>query len=142
MWVLCDLSVSAARPRAIFLIRSFAQIAPAIVQSSRITCTVSCVIGSSITPPNGGSRQSPSSRVYRLVDLYTDSAIRDGAKGNLRQDILHQSRDIAYISKKSHVGDKENTGYPENTFNHRYNIFVLIIICLLKNILVIQFRFL
>lgn len=120
MWVLRDLSVSAAQPQAIFLIRLFANRPRhcAIIAYYTHVCIIS-----SITPPNGGSRQSPSS-VFTDLSIYTDSA----TETTLRKICETSSR---YISpgdcniKKNSVRCKENTECSENTSNcYMYNISI------------------
>jgi len=114
MWVLRDLSVSAARPRAIFLIRPFAS-RPRHCAIVAYYMYRTCVIGLLITLSNSEPRQSPS----RFCNPRSEGKSALSRYCNI---LLGHCN----ISKKCHVRRKENTGYPVNIFTHRYmyNIFM------------------
>lgn len=120
MWVLRDLSVSAARPRAVFLIRPFANRPRHCAIVAYYIYIVPCVIGSLITPPNGGSRQSLSS-VFTDLSIYipilqSETEERDMCRTSSR----YLSLGHCNISQKSHARGTENSGYSEKIFNRRY----------------------
>jgi len=116
MWVLRDLSVSAARPRAIFLIRPFANrprycaIVAYYMYRALSACWLLCLIASHA---NLHQVCLPTCQfIYRFCNPRRS---KEKSVSRYRNILLGHCN----ISKKSYVRYKEITGYPENIFTHR-----------------------
>lgn len=84
MWVLRDLSVSAARPQAIFLIRSFRKSPPLLCNRRELHIPYRALSACWLLRLMAGHANLCQACLPTCRFIYIDSAIRDEAKGNLR----------------------------------------------------------